>query len=435
MTKPQLAQSALSQVPIEEAFSRSRILLCLGVAYDDMSSDIAVAKRAFREAFELGKASAPGSPAGRPPPALTAFAHLPEIEWLEGNLREASRLFEQAIDLAEQWGRQSSIAMCRVHWGRASLFYEWNDLDGAARAVQESIRVSELWKLPRIFVHSYGLSALVMQARGQVDDARAMIRRAEQITRDSYSPPPTLGSLALYQIALWSAQNDFQAIAQWEQRHDAEWRAQIGRVRDILAIVLARARIARHYRQRDDSALAQARVLIQPALEQAQANGLIFNVARLLILDALALYAQRETVSAITTLKRALAFVEPENYVRGFLDIGKPMEEFLLWSLESRALSEPHLRVYVSKLLSHFGIDYPIEATPPTNDSLIEPLTERELDVLRLVASGATDQEIADRLILSKATVKTHLRNIYSKLQVNNRTQALVRARVLRLLG
>jgi LuxR family maltose regulon positive regulatory protein len=431
----ELAQSALSQVPMEEARSRSRILLCLGVAYDDTGSDLAAAKRAYREAFELSRVSAPGSPAGRPLPALNAFAQIPEIEWLQGNLNAASQMYAQALDLAEQVGGQFSLGLCRVHWGRASLFYEWNDLDNAVRALQESIRVGEPWKNPRLLVHSYGLSALVMQARGQVDDARAMIRRAEHITRDSYSPPPTLGSLALYQIVLWIAQNDFHAIAQWEQTHDAAWQAQIGRVREILAIVLTRVWIARYHQNRDDRALSQARALIAPALEQSQASGLMFNVARLLILDALALYAQRDTASAIATLERALLLTEPENYVRSFLDLGKPMEEFLLWSLASHALSEPRLRAYVVKLLAQFGVTVPVEANPPTEDQLIESLTARELDVLRRVASGATDQDIADQLVVSKATVKTHLRNIYGKLQVGNRTQAIVRARALRLLA
>jgi LuxR family maltose regulon positive regulatory protein len=261
-----------------------------------------------------------------------------------------------------------------------------------------------------------------------------MISRAEQVTRETYSSPPDLGSLALYQILLWSAQNDFQAIAQWEQSHDSEWRSHIGRARDTLPIALARAQIARYYRMRDDSALGQARALIEPALEQAQANGLMFNVARLLLLDALALYAQKETASAIATLTRALVLAEPENYVRSFIDIGKPMEEFLLWSLESQSLSEPHSRAYVSRLLSHFAADLPSKSSQPTGDMYIEPLAERELEILQLIALGLSNREISERLFLALSTVKGYNRIIFDKLQVQRRTEAVARARQLGLL-
>jgi ATP/maltotriose-dependent transcriptional regulator MalT len=429
-----LAQQALSLVPAEEPSPRSRIWLSLGVAYDEMGGDIAAAKSAFREAFELGKRLAPGSSVGNAPLPLTTLAYLSEIEWRQGNLRGASCMYERALELAEQWGGQSSIALCFVHWGRASLLYEWNDLDGAARALQQSVRIGELWKNPRLLVDAYGLSAMVMQARGQVDDARAVIRRAEQITQDWYSSLSILGSLALYQLVLWTAQNDFQAITQWEQQHDSGWQAQTGRARDRLAIALARVRIARYYRQHDESALSQANAIIEPALEQAQASGLRFNLVRLLILHALALYAQGETTPAITALKRALALAEPENYVRTFLDLGKPMEELLLWTLQGQALSEPHLRVYAGRLLSQFGAGFPIQSSQPTGDTLVEPLTERELEVLRLIAQGLSNREIGDRLFLALSTVKGHNGIIFGKLQVQRRTEAVARARELGLL-
>jgi len=285
-----------------------------------------------------------------------------------------------------------------------------------------------------LLVGAYGLSAMVMQARGQVDDARAMIRCAEQITRESYSSPSILGSLALYQLLLWTAQSNFQAIAQWEQHHDSGWQAHSERARDMLAIALARVRIARYYRQHDEPALSQTSAIIEPALEQAQASGLRFNVVRLLILHALALYAQGETTSAIPALKRALTLATPENYVRSFLDLGKPMEELLRWILEGGALSEPHLRVYVSQLLSQFAVGFPIQASQPTGDTLIEPLTERELEVLRLIAEGLSNREIGERLFLALSTVKGHNQIIFDKLQVQRRTEAVARARELGLL-
>jgi LuxR family maltose regulon positive regulatory protein len=180
--------------------------------------------------------------------------------------------------------------------------------------------------------------------------------------------------------------------------------------------------------------LGEARALIGPTLEKAQTDHMALYVTRLLLLDALALYAQRDIASALAMLTRALALAEPENYVRSFLDLGKPMQELLLWSLESSALNEPRLRAYVSGLLSRFGTVVPVGPSQSTVDALIEPLTERELDVLRLVAQGLSNREIGDRLFLALSTVKGHTRVIFDKLQVQRRTEAVARARELGLL-
>ncbi len=430
----ELAQQALTQVPPEEISPRSRILLSLGVAYDEMGGDIAASRRAFREAYELGNVFAPSSFVGNAPLPLTALAYLSEIEWRQGNLRDAARMYEQALGLVEQWGSQSSIAHYLVEWGRANLFYEWNDLDSATSALHESIRIGELWKGPPFLVNSYGLLAMVMQALGQANDALVMIRRAEQIMRESYSSPSILGALAIYQITLWIAQGDWQSLAQWGQQQSSGWQSHTGRGRDLLAIVLARAEIARYYRQHDDVALSRARALIAPELEKAEASGLMLNVARLLSLDALVSYALGESESALTALKRALSLAEPENYVRSFLDLGRPMEELLLWSLKGGSWSQPHLQAYANRLQSQFKVGATIRSSRPTGGMLVEPLTERELEVLRLIAQGLSNREIGERLFLALSTVKGHARIIFDKLQVQRRTEAVARARDLGLL-
>lgn len=430
----ELAEQALSLVPPEQASPRSRILLSLGVACDELGGDITVAKRAFAEAFELGMAVGPSNSVGNAPLPVTALAYLSEIEWRQGNLRAAARTYEQALRLAEQWGATPSIALCFVQWGRGSLLYEWNDLDGAAAALHESMRIGELWNNPRLLVPAYGLSAMVMQAQGKPDAAREMVRRAEHSTRAVQSPPPTLGSLALYQIMLWTAQDDWQAITRWEQQHDVEWQSRTGRARETLAYTLASACMARFYRRREGGALRQARALLDPALARAQADGLVFNTTRLLILDALAQYALGKTASALAALQRALAMAEPEHYVRSFLDIGAPMQDLLTWSLETQSWSDPHLRSYAGELLSGFSSEPPVKARQPTGAALSEPLTAREMEVLRLIAKGLSNREISERLFLALSTVKGHTRIIFDKLQVQRRTEAVARARELGLL-
>jgi LuxR family maltose regulon positive regulatory protein len=174
--------------------------------------------------------------------------------------------------------------------------------------------------------------------------------------------------------------------------------------------------------------------LIEPALEQTEASGLMFNVVRLLILNALALYAQGETTSAIASLKRALLLAESENYVRSFLDIGKPIEELLRQALQNQSLNELHLVAYVKRLLYQFGTHDRIEMSQPIGDALIEPLSQRELEVLRLIAEGLSNREISEQLFLALSTVKGHTRIIFDKLQVQRRTEAVARARELNLL-
>jgi LuxR family maltose regulon positive regulatory protein len=137
---------------------------------------------------------------------------------------------------------------------------------------------------------------------------------------------------------------------------------------------------------------------------------------------------------ALGLLAEALALAEPENYVRSFLDTGKPMEEFLSWSLESPALSDPHLRAYVSRLLTHFVADLPSKSSQPSDSTLIEQITERELEILQLIAQGLSNREISKRLFLALSTVKGYNRIIFDKLQVQRRTEAVARARQLGLL-
>jgi len=110
------------------------------------------------------------------------------------------------------------------------------------------------------------------------------------------------------------------------------------------------------------------------------------------------------------------------------------MEEFLRWAIESQSLSEPHMVDYVNRLLSQFSIDDRIETSQPAVDALIEPLAERELEILQLIALGLSNREISERLFLALSTVKGYNRIIFDKLQVQRRTEAVARARQLGLL-
>jgi LuxR family maltose regulon positive regulatory protein len=428
-----LSEEALSLVSSDAASPRSRILISLGFAHSEVGSDLEAAKRAFREAYEAGMAASPPSSVGNAPLPLTALAYLADIEWLQGNLREASGMYDQARELAARWGGQSSIALNVVQLGRAYLLYEWDDLEGAALALQESIRIGESWSNARLLVPSLGLSATVAQALGQIEGARAPIHRAERLAHDAPYSSLIQTSLAVHQLALSQAEKDWKVLERWQGTYDAETPPGTGRTRGALAIALAQAWIALFHHRREDAALRRARSLLEPALARSQRDGLQLYVTRLLILDALVLHEQGEADAALASLKRALELAAPQGYLRSFLDLGQPAEALVRRALDSQALSEP-IAGYVRQLLLRFRPAPSIKPGQPRAEPPIEPLTQREMEVLLLIAEGMSNQEIAERLFLALSTVKGHNRIIFDKLQVQRRTEAVARARELGLV-
>jgi LuxR family maltose regulon positive regulatory protein len=157
-----------------------------------------------------------------------------------------------------------------------------------------------------------------------------------------------------------------------------------------------------------------------------------------LILQALALQGRGDTSQAVTVLERALALAEPAGFFRAFLDQGEPMA-VLLRQAAARGIAPGYVSKLVSALDEEEQRDRGAEGRPPQHPCtpaplLIEPLSERELEVLDLIAAGLSNREIADRLFIAVSTVKTHINNIYRKLDVSKRTQAVARARELNLL-
>jgi LuxR family maltose regulon positive regulatory protein len=428
-----LSEEALSLVPRDAVSPRSRILITLGFANSESGDDLGAAKRAFREAYEAGMAASPPSSVGGAPLPLTALAYLAEIEWLQGNLREASRVYEQARELAARWDGQSSIALNTVESGRAHLLYEWDDLEGAALALRESIRIGDAWRNASLLVPSLGLSAIVARALGRSEEARAAIDRAERLAHDAPYSPHVQASLAVHQLVLSHADKDWRVLEGWQATYDADTLPGTGRTRGALAIALAQAWIAHYHQRREGEALRRARSLLEPALARSQLDGLGLYVTRLRILDALVLYEEGKAGAALAALERVLERAAPENYVRSFLDLGQPAEALLRRALGDQALSDPIVG-YVRQLLSHFRPVPSVKSGRPSAWPLVEPLTEREMEVLQLIAGGLSNQQIAGRLFLALSTVKGHNRIIFDKLGVQRRTEAVARARELGLL-
>jgi LuxR family maltose regulon positive regulatory protein len=197
-------------------------------------------------------------------------------------------------------------------------------------------------------------------------------------------------------------------------------------LREFEHITLARVLIARYQSERVDSAIHEAMGLLDRLLQAAEAGGRMGSVIEILTLQALAHQAQGNMTPALTLLERALTLAEPEGYVRLFVDEGQPMT-LLLREAAKRGIA-PN---YVSRLRAAFR---QTEGRTPVPQPLIEPLSERELEVLRRLKTELNGPEIARELMVSLSTVRTHTQNIYTKLGVNNRRAAIRRAEELDLL-
>jgi len=171
--------------------------------------------------------------------------------------------------------------------------------------------------------------------------------------------------------------------------------------------------------------LPRAESLLARLHQTAEAAGRWGSVIEILALRALALQAQGNLAQAMTSLERALRLAEPEGYVRLFVDEGTPMAALL-----RRAVAQGIKLNYVNRLLAALREAAQLATIQP----LAEPLTRRELQVLRLLATDLSNQEIAETLVIAMGTIKTHIRNIYGKLDVHSRIQAIHRARDLTLL-
>ena len=198
-------------------------------------------------------------------------------------------------------------------------------------------------------------------------------------------------------------------------------------LREFDHITLARLRIAQ-YQQGEHDAIHEALRLLQRLLQAAEAGYRHGSALEILILLALAHKVNSDTPQARAKLERALELAQSEGYIQLFISEGQPMQRLL-----DDVSQQGVMPVYTRKLLNAFEAS-PDDVMSPANQQLIEPLSERELEILQLVADGLSNREISDRLYLALSTVKGHNRNIYGKLGVKRRTEAVALARELGLL-
>ncbi len=396
------AQRALEYLRPDNLPVRAITSWALGAAYQHKGDRLA-ASRTFTEAISISEAI------GHSFVTKLATIGLGSMQEASNELHLAAETYRHALQL---FGNQPLPIACEAHLGLARIFYEWNDLESAQYQGQESIQLARQFAdIIDRFVVSEVFLARLMLTKGDAAGASAMLTRADQSVRE-HNFVFRIPEVADAQVLVMLQERNLGAAARLADAHG-------------LPCSLARVRLA----QGD---AAEALALLEPFRQQMEAKGWEDERLKAMILQALALHAHRENDKAIQVLGDALALAEPGGFIRLFVDEGEPMAKLLL-----EAAAHGIRPDYVGKLLAAFGVDRQgADSEPhlPTAQPLVEPLSQRELEILQFIAQGLSNREIGQRLFLALNTVKGHNQRIFDKLGVQRRTEAVARARELGLL-
>ncbi|MGZ6316620.1 MAG: LuxR C-terminal-related transcriptional regulator [Anaerolineales bacterium] len=401
--EPAIIQSrrALEYLHPDDLPVRSRAIWTLGFAYR-LQGDRTAARQVFTEAISIRQAP------GNIYYTILATTSLGQVQESDNQLYQAAESFRRSLKLLSDQGAASEECI-----GLARISYEWNDLVAAEQYGQQALQLARQYDraIDRFIICEVFLARLKL-ARGDVAGAAAMLAQSEQSVRQNNFAQRMPG-VAAAQVMVLLKQGNLAAAADLAQTHE-------------LPLSHARVLLA----QGDPSA---ALGVLEPFRQQMETKGWQDERLKAMVLQSVALQADGEQHKAVQLLGEALALAQPNGFLRIFVDEGAPMAR-LLCEAESRGIMPD----YIGQLLAAFESDaQQMEHKPdlsPAAGPCNELLTQRELEVLQLIAQGLSNQQVSERLFLALDTVKGHNRRIYGKLQVQSRTEAIARARELGLL-
>ena len=412
------ARRALQLVRADDHLGRGSASALLGLA-EWTNADLDAAYRGYADAMaSLEKA-------GYLSDVVACAITVADIRIAQGRLNEAIRLYERGLHVATGQGNKVLRGAADMHVGMAAILYERNDLDGARQHLHRSKELGEENGLPRNPYRSRVATARIRQADGDLDGALQLLADAEQVYFSDFAP--SVQPIPALVARVWIAAGRLSEAWGWAQEHGVSAVDELSYVREFEHTTLAKLLLAHGARDRDHGRIFEAMELLDRLLSAAEEGGRTGSAIDILVVHALAHHAAGDPAAGLVSLERAIALAEPEGYVRIFVDEGPPMAALLKVAASQRAAS-----VGVPKLLVAFGGG---SARTAVGQPLIEPLSERELEVLRLLESELDGPHIARELFVSLNTVRTHTKNIYAKLGVNTRRAAVRRAAELGLLS
>ena len=360
---------------------------------------------------------------------ISGTTFLADIRTAQGRFHEAISAYERSLQLAAEQGEPALRGTADLYLGLSELHLERGDLEAA---IQHLLRSEDLGEQAAQEIYQYRsrvARARIKEIQGNLDEALNLLDEAKGVYTGGVVP--NVRPVAALKTRVWVAQDRLIEAYGWVREQGLSAADDLSYLSEFEHITLARVLIARYKSEREDRIIREAMGLLERLLKAAEKGERTRSVIEILVLQVLTHQAQGNIPSALATLERTLNLAEPEGYVRIFVDEGESMR-ILLRQAAARGVASN----YILRLLSVF--DKPAQTiSTPTQVSaadLAEPLTMRESEVLRFVAAGMRNQEIAEHLFITLSTVKRHIANAYGKLGVSHRTEAVARANELNLL-
>ncbi len=446
----ELIETTLASLPkTANPFTHALLLVERATLYDQ-AEDIAAEQRYNFKIRELAYRS------GNNILFVEATLSLGQGEKARANLHRAESYYREGLTLAHQYGGPLYLPAGHAHLLLGDLRYERNELEQALHHYEQGIEIVERTGMVDYLWQGYENRARLYYAQGRVADGNLALQTLREFVQKSEYAAIDFNSsegFALLEVEFALRRGDLEPVAHWIEANALTIDTLPSKIRGKHWLV-ADYWLARSQQANDPSLLPPVVRLWQHLIAMADDRGYVEMAIRLRLRLVQAYQGLGEIEGAVATLEQALLQAEPGGYIRAFVDRG-PIIGRLLRAVQQRSALAETIATYVTRLLAAFGADIsekqasptgaaPPEhpplyradssATAPHHQPLLDPLTPREDEVLHLVAGGLSNQEIADQLIISLATVKRHVYNIYGKLGVKHRAQAIARARELGLI-
>lgn len=417
LTSEALAREALEKLSPDDQLAIAIASMMLATAYN-RQGDTARAEVALQDALATCETN-PYSFA-----AIDALCMMSGIQYLNGQLYESAKTLKRAFAISDENTARGNrqfpiIGLAHIYYGR--LLLEWNQVDQALKETTTGIKLLEpCGYTDCVIVGSMSLSD-IYHTLGDDRQALDAIEKARRIARDI---PYWAGRAAAQECWLHALRGDSSLVMGWLAEQETLLSQEPEIHHGFIYRYLAKTLIAREN-------YAAAAELLHKVIPVTDKNGACDRLIRTLVLQAVSLTGLDDLDGALAYITRALELAEPGGYMRVFLNEGEPVAQLLYQAAQKGIHAQ-----YCLRLLDEFSKQpLPTESTPKGAGSLIEPLSQREIEVLQLVAGGCSNQEIAGQLVLSLSTVKSHIHHIFGKLGVKNRTEAVAKARLLGILS